>query len=152
MAGNSRFATAIHVAGMLSFADQMPLTSDAIAKSVNTNPVVIRRIIGLLTRHGIVQVKMGTGGGARLTKAPAGISLAEIYQAIESDRLFDVPQFDESFHCEIGKVVRPILAGLLMDAERGMIEQLEKKTLFDVIEQVKTQMAECGKESRIAQK
>lgn len=50
MAGNTRLATAIHVAGMLSFAAEMPMTSEAIANSCNTNPVVIRRIIGLLTR------------------------------------------------------------------------------------------------------
>src|SRR5215212_5894296 len=115
MAGNSRLATAIHVAGMLPFAEQMPLTSEAIANSCNTNPVVIRRIIGFLTRHGLVTVKMGTGGGARLTKNPNEIKLAEIYAALDEGSVFEVPQFDATHHCEVGKIVRPILANVLQE-------------------------------------
>lgn len=140
MAGNSRFSTAIHVAGMLSFAEQIPLTSDVIAQSCNTNAVVIRRIIGQLTRSGLVEVKMGTGGGSRLTKNPADISLAEIYSALEEGVLFEVPQFDETHNCEMGKIVRPVLADVLREAELCLVEKLNQITLADVIERVKEQM------------
>ncbi len=142
MAGNSRLATAIHVAGMLSFAEQMPLTSEAIAQSCNTNPVVIRRIIGLLTRSGLVTVKMGTGGGARLTKKPDEITLAEIYEALDEGTVFEVPQFDENFHCEVGKIVRPVLAEVLQEAENGLKEKLKQIRLSDVIDKVKVKMQE----------
>lgn len=145
MAGNSRLATAIHVAGMLSFAEQLPLTSEAIAHSCNTNPVVIRRILGLLTRHGLVTVKMGTGGGARLTKKPNEIKLSEIYSALDESSIFEVPQFEETHHCEVGKIVRPVLANVLQKAEQGLIDQLKQMTLADVIEKVKIEMhKKCG--------
>lgn len=140
MAGNTRLATAIHVAGMLSFAEQMPMTSEAIANSCNTNPVVIRRIIGLLTRFGLVTVKMGTGGGARLTKNPKEITLAEIYLSLEEGAVFEVPQFDESFHCEVGKIVRPVLANILNEAEQSLIAKLNEITLATVIEKIKIEM------------
>lgn len=142
MAGNTRLATAIHVAGMLSFAEHMPMTSEAIANSCNTNPVVIRRIIGLLTRCGLVTVKMGTGGGARLTKGPNEITLAEIYLSLEEGSVFEVPQFDESFHCEVGKIVRPVLANILNEAEQSLVAKLNQITLADVIEKVKVKMHE----------
>jgi Rrf2 family protein len=142
MAGNSRLATAIHVTGMLSFADQVPLTSETIAQSCNTNPVVIRRIIGLLTRHGLVKVKMGIGGGATLTKSPSEITLGEIYQALEEGSIFEVPQFDQDFQCQIGKIVRPVLAGFLHQAEQSLIKNLNQITLADVIEKVKTEMSQ----------
>lgn len=145
MAGNTRLATAIHVTGILSFAEQIPLTSETIAKSCNTNPVVIRRIIGLLTRHNLVTVKMGTGGGARLTKSPAEIKLSEIYAALEEGSVFEVPQFDDGFHCEVGKVVRPVLADVLMEAEQSLIEKLEQITLADLIEKIKAKMCCEGK-------
>ena len=145
MAGNSRLATAIHVAGMLSFADAMPMTSEMIAQSCKTNAVVIRRIIGLLTRHGLVSVKMGTGGGARLTKRPEKITLAEIYGALEEGTVFDVPQFDETHPCEVGKILRPVLAEVLLHAEDALIERLEAITLAKVIERIKTKLEEkCG--------
>ncbi|MEP6901213.1 MAG: Rrf2 family transcriptional regulator [Actinomycetota bacterium] len=140
MAGNSRLATAIHVAGMLSFTDKMPKTSDNLAKSVNTNPVVIRRIIGLLTKNGIVKVKMGAGGGACLAKKPEEITLAEIYLALEENTVFDVPQLDESHHCHLSKIVRPVLSEILQKAEENLLEGLRQVTLADVIEKVKTRM------------
>lgn len=140
MAGNSRLATAIHVAGMLSFSEKLPLTSEAIAQSCNTNAVVIRRIIGQLTRHGLVAVKMGTGGGSRLTKSASEITLGEIYAALEEGSIFEVPQFEEAHHCEVGKIVRPVLANVLHEAEQGLVEKLNQITLADVIIKVKEKM------------
>lgn len=140
MAGNTRLATAIHVAGMLSIAESTPLNSEAIAKSCNTNPVVIRRIIGQLTKHGLVEVKMGTGGGSRLTKKPTELSLGEIYVAMDEGVLFEVPQFEENFHCELGKIVRPVLADVLSEVEKGLLEKLNQITLADVIEMVMAKM------------
>lgn len=142
MAGNSRLATAIHVAGMLSFAESIPLTSENIASSLNTNPVVVRRIIGALTKHGLVKVKMGTGGGSCLTRNPKDINLAEIYEAVDEGAIFEVPQFDEDFHCMIGKIVRPILAEVLGEVENDLKENLSKTTLADVLEKVKKAIAE----------
>mgnify|MGYP002781231223 CR=1 FL=1 len=143
MAGNSRLATAIHVAGMLSFAEEMPLTSEAIARSCKTNAVVIRRIIGQLTRHGLVEVKMGTGGGSRLTKNPSEITLGEIYTALEEGAIFEVPQFEENFHCEVGKIVRPVLANVLNGVEQSLLDNLKQITLAEIIEKIKLEMHEA---------
>lgn len=148
MAGNSRFATAIHVAGILSFADQIPVTSETIAESCGTNPVVIRRIIGLLTKHGLVEVKKGAGGGARLTRDPARISLATIYDALEEGSVFDVPQFDETHACPIGKIVRPVVAEVLGEAEADLRASLRERSLAEVIELVRLRFSgECAETS-----
>lgn len=148
MAGNSRLATAIHVAGMLSMAEKMPITSETIAQSVNTNAVVIRRIIGQLTKSGLAEVKMGTGGGAKLAKKPEEITLAEILTALDEKSLFEVPQFDETHGCEVGKIVRPVIADILQEAEQGLVERLKAVTLADVIEKVKLQLIEKCPEAK----
>ena len=135
-------ATAIHVAGMLSFTDKMPQTSDNLAQSVNTNPVVIRRIIGLLTKNGIVKVKMGAGGGACLAKNPEEITLAEIYLALEENTVFDVPQLDETHNCHLSKIVRPVLSEVLQKAEENLLQGLRDVTLADVIIKVRLRMME----------
>ena len=144
MAGNSRLATAIHVAGMLSFADKVPLTSENIAQSVNTNAVVIRRIIGLLTKAAIVKVKMGVGGGACLAKSPETINLADIYLALDENSVFDVPQLEESHNCVLGKIVRPVLSEVLSEVELNLLENLRAITLADVIARVHRRMLEKG--------
>lgn len=142
MAGNSRLATAIHIAGMLSVAENMPITSEMIAQSVGTNPVVVRRIISLLTAADIVKVKMGTGGGAFLARAPQEITIADIYTALNEGVIFDVPQFNETHQCVVGKIVRPILAEVLHEAEHGLVKSLGQTTLAQVIEKVKGKLAE----------
>jgi Rrf2 family protein len=142
MASNSRLAIAIHTAGMLAFGEQMPITSAMIAKSVDTNPVVIRRIIGNLVKHGLVEVKMGTGGGSRLAKSPDEITLAEIYLALEEGDIFNVPELDDSHVCQIGKLVRPVLQKLFGEAENSLIEKLQKKTLQDVLSDVRKKLPE----------
>ncbi len=140
MASNSRLAIAIHTAGMLAFAEKMPVTSKMIADSVDTNPVVIRRIIGSLVKHGIVEVKMGSGGGSTLTRSPKEISLAEIYIALEEGEIFHVPELGDSHICAVGKLVRPVLQKVLGEAENAVIEELKKKTLFDVMHCVREKL------------
>lgn len=140
MASNSRLAIAVHTAGMLAFGKQIPVTSQLIAKSVETNPVVIRRIVGKLVKHGLVEVKMGTGGGSRLTRPPNEISLAEIYLALEEGEIFNVPVVKETDSCPVGNLVRPVLKRIFGEAENGLIEKLQEHTLQDVMENVREKL------------
>src|ERR1700693_5685514 len=66
---NSRFATAIHICCLLALSEgKGPITSDYMAASVNTNPVVIRRILALLRKARIVASTLGTNGGWLLSE------------------------------------------------------------------------------------
>ena len=62
MAANSRLTIAVHALAWLALAQRQGhdvLTSDQVAASVNTNPVIIRRCLGELRRAGLVQVRRG---------------------------------------------------------------------------------------------
>ncbi len=83
---NSKLTVGIHMLTLLALAGATPLSSEAIAGSVNTNPVVIRRLLALLRRAGYVGSTSGPGGGWRLTRPPREITLANIRRAIEQDR------------------------------------------------------------------
>ena len=133
MAANSRFAIGIHTLGVLAFVGDKPVSSEMIAKSVDTNPVVIRRIIRNFVRNGLVTVQMGSGGGSTLTKDPGDISLAEIYLALEEDELFQVPQLASDHECPIGRVVRPVLTGIFGGIETLMVDSLRGTSLKDII-------------------
>jgi Rrf2 family protein len=143
MASNSRLATAIHTAGILAVVGELNecVTSENIAQSVSTNSVVIRRIIGSLVKHGLVEVQMGAGGGSRLTRPADEITLAEIYLALEEGTLFQVPILDDEHGCVFGKTVRPILSEVLQEAENGLLEKLGNITLADVIGRVKDRLS-----------
>ena len=61
------------------------MTSEYIAGSVNTNPVVIRRIVGMLKKGGLVVSTEGAGGGTELARLAGKITLAEVYRAVEPE-------------------------------------------------------------------
>ena len=56
---SSRFSVAIHIISTIEIYQKPTLTSEHIAGSVNTNPVVIRRILGMLKKYGIVDMNRG---------------------------------------------------------------------------------------------
>lgn len=136
MAANTRFAVAIHALGMLAFGDELNVTSDDVARSVGTNPVVVRRLLAQLTRRGLVTVKQGATGGARLVRPPEQITLADIYGALDEGTLFQVPMLGETHECAVGRNVGPVLTGVLLKAEKGLLAELQTVTLADVIGKV----------------
>ena len=53
MAANSQFSVAVHVLAMLADVGEGNVKSEYIAASVNTNAVVIRRLLGQLSQAGL---------------------------------------------------------------------------------------------------
>jgi len=134
---NSRFAVAVHLLVYLALRqDVATVTSAMFAKSVNTNSVVIRRILGSLRQAGLVASQAGSSGGWTLTRLPAQITLREIYRAVEQEFVFALPQRAANPHCPVGKNIQAILDGYFQEAERAMEERLAKVTLADVMNDV----------------
>ncbi len=84
MAGSSRFAVAVHALSLLAHHGRA-LDSPFIAGSVNTNPTVVRRVLGKLARAGLVSTQEGAGGDTTLARAAARITLADVYRAVEGE-------------------------------------------------------------------
>ncbi len=141
MHSSSRFAVAVHTLVFLAARNNQTdsITSDMLAQSVNTNPVVIRRILGTLRESNLVTSQSGASGGWYLNRKPEAISLCEIYRALESDPLFTLPPRPANANCEIGKNMQKILNGYFKEAERAAEASLHGVTLADVIHQVWSQ-------------
>ena len=80
---SSKLSVGIHILTIFALKPGEPLTSEFIACSVNTNPVVIRRLLGSLRAAGIVESKAGVGGGWSLLVDPERITLLDILLAVE---------------------------------------------------------------------
>ena len=60
---STRFTVALHIfACVEAFSGKYKVTSDFLAASINTNPVIVRKILGQLSRSGLISVARGTGG------------------------------------------------------------------------------------------
>lgn len=137
---NSRFAVAVHLLALLTFNRKqhpgVPITSENASESVNTNPVVIRRILGSLRNAGMVSSQPGPNGGWTLSREPDTISLREVYCAVEDEGLFSLHHSPPNAKCLIGRNIQGALHGFFHDAESAMLERLGQKSVADVLDAV----------------
>ncbi|HEY0154531.1 MAG TPA: Rrf2 family transcriptional regulator [Longimicrobium sp.] len=130
---SSRVAVAVHVLAYLAWRSDGPSTSERIAASVNTNPVVVRRIVGALRNAGMVSVQPGVGGGAVLARDPDEITLLEVYRAVEDGgELFSVHAQPPSRECNVGANIVEVLQGVFVRAHQAMEEVLAGVTVAQI--------------------
>ena len=120
MKPNSRFTVAVHVLTLLAHeGGKTPVTSEFIAGSVNTNPVVIRRVMGHLRQNGLVESRPGANGGWKLARAPEQIHLCSVYDAFHRDEILGMHQHPNQ-DCPIGAKITPALEKVFGQAEKAM--------------------------------
>ena len=136
MAANSQFAIAIHVLTILAKSGDERVKSDYIAGSVNTNPVVIRRLLSNLQEARLVVSQVGAAGGTSLAKHPKDIRLSEIYKSLPCGEVFALHPKEPNQDCPVGKNMAAFLCGLQKEIDKSIEDKLNQYTLRDVIERI----------------
>jgi Rrf2 family protein len=131
---SSRFAFAVHVLALLALQEGVPLSSEIIAGSVNTNPALIRRLLTMLANAGLSASQLGAGGGALLAREPRTITLLDVYRAVDDAQLFALHREEPNPACMVGRHIQVALRGIIGDAQRAMEASLATRTLADVVE------------------
>ena len=145
MRTSCRFGMAVHVLAVLAYKEGDRVTSALLADSVNTNPVIIRRLLLSLQRAKLVDTCKGAGSGSRLSRSPRRISLAEVYRAVESAEPFASPARKPNAACPVGKCIREALGKVFESAQSALERDLEKTTLPDLMDTVKASGAGARK-------
>jgi len=130
---SSRFTLAVHILACIAVIKDMKITSNLLAGSTNTNPVIVRKILGQLKNAGLVEVVRGTGG-ASLAKPPEEISFLDIYQAVECVERGELFHFHENPNekCPIGRNIHSVLDDKLEQVQRAMERELASISMADV--------------------
>ena len=139
---------AVHVLTVLAYKEGDRVTSGLLAGSVNTNPVIIRRLLLALQKAALIETRKGAGAGSRLTRSPGRINLAEIYRAVEDCESFATPTRKPNSACPVGHCIREELERVFVSAQRAMERDLEKTTLASLISAVKASCACSGEKGR----
>lgn len=131
---SSRFTVALHIFTATDFfKDDQKVTSTFLAKSIGTNPVIIRKILAQLKNAGLIKVVRGTGG-IELTRDLSEISFYDVYQATSPMESGDLFRFHDSPNpkCPVGSNIHALLDDKLNDIQNAMEEQMKKYTLLDL--------------------
>ncbi len=135
----SRFTIAIQTMLVISiYSEKRKVTSVFIAESVNSNPVIVRNILGQLKSAGLVEVKAGVGG-AYLAKDAKDITLFDIFYGVEaaSDNFFNF-QDHPNCKCPVGQNIHIILDDHLLKIKGAMDEQMKQTTLETLLADTKS--------------
>ena len=133
---NQQFTFAVHIMAALAFEGAL-MDSQALARSVNTNPVVVRRILLSLRRAGLIETFAGKHGGAQLAKEPGAISLCDIYDAVEPRPVIAVSKRKAWKQCQVSCRMNQIMTALASDAEDAMRAHLAAMTLRKLVRKIR---------------
>lgn len=135
---SSRFTMAVHMFICIdTFEREHKVTSDFMAGSIGTNPVIIRKLLGQLKAAGLIDVQRGARG-VTLLKPFKEISFLDIYKAVECTPGNELFHFHENpnQNCPIGANIHKVLDDKLLQVQKAMEKELASITLEEVKEEV----------------
>jgi Rrf2 family protein len=124
---------AVHVLALLAYHQGDRLTSAQLAESINTNPVIVRRLLLALQRARLVETSKGLGAGSRLTCSPRKIDLAQVYRAVEAPPSWKKPPRKPNAACPVGGCVDALLTKAMEPAQQAFERELAKVTIADMV-------------------
>jgi Rrf2 family protein len=135
MALSARFTTAIQALVLLAAEPDKLHRSEDIARRLNTNPVVVRRLFLELRKAGLVQSHKGPSGGSKLALPAKEITLRDIHRAVQPQGVLHGPSSSSI------PGLAAALKGVLNDASRALEKELAETTLSQLVKKAQKRSA-----------
>lgn len=121
-----------------------PATSETLAAAMQTNPVVVRRLMAGLRYAGFVTSAKGHGGGWVLSCPLSKVTLGDIHEALGAPTLLAVGHRNESPGCLVEQAVNAALEGAYREAAAVLLSRLGTVTLAALSEDFHRRMVASG--------
>ncbi|EZP69571.1 Transcriptional regulator, BadM/Rrf2 family [Sphingomonas paucimobilis] len=143
MRRDSRLSGVLHV--LLHMAEQAgPQTSETLARAMDTNPVVIRRIMAGLRDQGFVHSEKGHGGGWTIACDLEAVTLRDIYDALGQPEILAMGNRTDAPGCLVEQAVNAALAQAFDDAEAMLLRRFGEITLAQLSADFHARLTERG--------
>lgn len=147
MAESQRFAVAVHMLMILAAhkagEPSQAMTSAEMAKSVNANPVVLRRVISTLAQAGLVGTRPGAHGGVWLARKPHEIALDGVRQAVDGGPVV-CPRANVNSDCPVAIAALDVIDGVSKRVDGAVKASLASLTLADLVRQLQSRQTEAA--------
>jgi DNA-binding IscR family transcriptional regulator len=117
----------------VAYAGEEGTRSEAIAKSLQTNPVVVRKFLKLLEGEGLVDLRQGRNGGVSLRCPASRITLGQIYKAVESDAGVFAMRGRVHEGCAVASAMKRNLGPIFSAANDAVEQALNETTLEELV-------------------
>ncbi|MEM6785404.1 MAG: Rrf2 family transcriptional regulator [Bacteroidota bacterium] len=136
---NSQLAIGLHILGFLASRPGERLTSEQMARTYGTSPVVLRRVLAKLRQRGLVETWRGNGGGSALARSAKEITLREAYEAIAEDQPI-LTRHPSDCAGRVATVMGGYINELYADAELALLRRLEAVTVAEMDQEIRTRL------------
>lgn len=138
---STKFSDSIHILAFINiYQGKIPLTSDNIASSIETSPVVVRRLMSQLKKAGLINTVHGAAD-PQLAKDPQQISLYDVFLAVEGNvHLFTIDEKTNP-QCIVGGNIQETLNEFYQQAEVAAEAKLAATSIQDVIDTILVKQA-----------
>lgn len=134
---NMQFSVAVHLLAGLASRNGL-VTSEALAASVNTNVVVVKRVLSKLAKASLIRTFPGKSGGCELARKAKDITLLDVYAAVDAPQAFAIHSYPVNRRCEISSNIKPVMSDVLAGAQKSFERDLQKTTIWDVLVKIRT--------------
>jgi Rrf2 family protein len=136
MAANSLLAGAVQILCVLAWRGREGANAELLAKSLNTNPVVVRRVLKALENEGLVALRPGRHGGVELLRSPTEITLEDVYNAVEPDGALFALRERSNPRCPVNRAMQRTLPALFGAADDAVGDVLRRTRISTLVEQI----------------
>lgn len=133
---DTRFTVSVHIVTAMAYRPDELVTSPTLAKSICTNPIVVRRLVSRLVEHGLVVSFRGKAGGLRLARRPEEITLRDIYEASTERPIVAVPAKPAQKECAVSCSMKKILGEVVRGLETATLDYLGKIRVSELVAKV----------------
>ena len=133
MKRDSRLSTVLHA--LLHMGEHGgPMTSEALGRCLRTNPVVVRRTMGLLRDAGLVTADRGRAGGWTIEADLSTVTLRDLHEALGEPALFATGHRSVNPRCLVEQVVNAAIDQALGEAEALLMKRFASVSLAQLAE------------------
>ena len=131
-----KLSDAVHLLVYIEIFPDDDLSSRAIARSIVTNPSMVRSLMMDLRKAGLLKTKQGSAE-PELAKKPEEISLYDIFAAVGMDHhLLHVDENTEQ-KCPVGGNIQEPLDKAYAEVEEAAFAKMREISLREIVDQIK---------------